>query len=86
MTTNPSRSTFPLSKIKALIQTSPSISPFSKSKFKPSTRSLSPLNTPDESDTSILEPSDDEFEVEFEVVDEEEGEYTDEQLIEKGSK
>jgi hypothetical protein len=82
MATNPSRSISPLSKIKALMQTSPSKSN-SNSTFKPSaSRSLSSLNTPDESDTSILEPSDDEAEFELEFVDDEEGEWTDEQLME----
>jgi hypothetical protein len=88
MATNPPRSiSSPLSKIKAVMRKSPSISPLSESNSnstsKPgASRYLSPLNTLDKSDTSILEPSEDEFEFEFEVVDDEEGEWTDEQLLE----
>jgi hypothetical protein len=76
MATNDSPSTSPLSKLKAIIPTSNSTS----------TKSISPLSkasASDDSDTSILEPSDDEFdfEIEFEIVDDEE-EWTDEQLME----
>jgi hypothetical protein len=83
MATNHPRSlSSPLYKIKALMQTSPTKSNSNSTSKTSASRSLSPLNTPDESDASILEPSDDEAEFELEFVDDEEGEWTDEQLME----
>jgi hypothetical protein len=93
-------STSPLSKLKSLLPAASSnskagyISLNNSSSSKPRTvspatrsRSVSPLSKTsdsDESSTSLLEPSDDEFDddcIGVEVEDEDEGEWTDAQLM-----